>query len=329
MDVTKTFLESLQAYNTPGKLKNFRYFADEVNGQRAGLEALEEVKALGQLVSDLGGTASYLSTAEAVIPGNHPWTNTMRSERESLATQMCDPERRGTAQFRQEAQRRLGKLKKDYVAAYLHAHSRARLGVEDDQRKARLLTDVRFKSLQRLATVDLMPRQQLLDYQNRLGALKSCFALTEQGLDSSPVCPYCEFRPGEEPVPAPAATVLGELDTELDKLIEAWTRILLSNLEDPTIQQNLNLLTPESRRLIEGFRSSRTLPDNLDPSFLQALQEVLSGLIRVAVSLGELRDALSEGGAPSTPSEMRRRFEEYLDRITRGKEPTKVRIVLE
>jgi hypothetical protein len=242
---------------------------------------------------------------------------------------MCDPEQRGTSQFRQEAQRRLGKLKNDYVAAYLHAHSRARLGVEDDQRKARLLTDVRFKSLQRLATIDLMPRQQLLDFQNRLGALKSCFALTEQGLDASPVCPYCNFRLGEEPVPAPASTVLTELDTELDKLIEAWTKTLLTNLEDPTIQQNLNLLTPESRKLLEAFLSSRTLPDNLDPGFLQALQEVLSGLIRVAVSLGELRDALSEGGAPSTPSEMRRRFEEYLDRITRGKEPTKVRIVLE
>jgi hypothetical protein len=31
-----------------------------------------------------------------------------------------------------------------------------------------------------------MPRQQLTDFQNRLAGLKSCFALTEQELDTSP-----------------------------------------------------------------------------------------------------------------------------------------------
>ena len=31
----------------------------------------------------------------------------------------------------------------------------------------------------------------------------------------------------------------------------------------------------------------------------------------------------------TTPAEMRKRFEEYLDGLTKGKEPGKVRIVLE
>ncbi len=35
------------------------------------------------------------------------------------------------------------------------------------------------------------------------------------------------------------------------------------------------------------------------------------------------------GGSPVTPTEMRKRFEEYLDGLTRSKEPGKVRIVLE
>ena len=35
------------------------------------------------------------------------------------------------------------------------------------------------------------------------------------------------------------------------------------------------------------------------------------------------------GGSPVTPAEMRKRFEEYLDQLTKGKEPGKVRIVLE
>jgi hypothetical protein len=42
-----------------------------------------------------------------------------------------------------------------------------------------------------------------------------------------------------------------------------------------------------------------------------------------------LRAALLSGGSPVTPSEMKQRFEDYLDQLTKGKEPGKVRIVLE
>ena len=35
------------------------------------------------------------------------------------------------------------------------------------------------------------------------------------------------------------------------------------------------------------------------------------------------------GGSPATPAEMRRRFEEYVDLLTKGKEPGKVRIILD
>ena len=43
-------------------------------------------------------------------------------------------------------------------------------------------------------------RQHLLDFQNRLAGLKSCFALTEQDLTTSAVCPHCNFKPVAEPL---------------------------------------------------------------------------------------------------------------------------------
>jgi hypothetical protein len=45
--------------------------------------------------------------------------------------------------------------------------------------------------------------------------------------------------------------------------------------------------------------------------------------------LAIIRNALPAGRSPATPAEMRTRFEEYLDVLTKGKEPGKVRIVLE
>jgi hypothetical protein len=174
-----------------------------------------------------------------------------------------------------------------------------------------------------------MPRQHLTDFQNRLAGLRSCFALTEQELDSSPICPHCSFKPAVEPATVTAATVLNSLDGELDKLVENWTQTLLSNLEDPTTKGNLDLLKPAPYKLVDGFIKKRTLPDDLDQDFIHAMQEVLSGLTKVSVKTEELRNALLSGGSPATPAEMKKRFEDYLDQLTKGKEPGKVRIVLE
>lgn len=324
----KTFLESLQPYSTTGKLKNFRYDVAEVEAQRDGLSAIGEVRSLEELMVDLGSTASYLSTAEAVLPTDYEWVAKMKTVRAEVLTQIADPTERKAATFRQQAQRKLGDLKKAYVAAYLAMHAKARLGVNDDKRKARLTGDNRLADLQKLSTIDLMPRQQLVDVRNRLAALKSCFALTALELEASPVCPHCGYRPGAEPAAAPAA-VLDKLDGELDKLVASWTQAVLANLEDPTTKGNLGLLKAGPRKLVDGFVKRRSLPDDLDQDFIHALQEVLSGLTKVTVKIGDLRDALIADGSPATLAEMRKRFEELLDGLTKGKEPGKVRIVLE
>jgi len=118
-----------------------------------------------------------------------------------------------------------------------------------------------------------VPRQHLTDFQNRLAGLKSCFALTEQELNASPVCPNCSFKPGSEPPAAPAGSVLDGLDEELDEMVENWTQTLLSNLEDPTTKGNLDLLKSEPKKLMNGFIKKGVLPDKLDQNFIHALSE--------------------------------------------------------
>lgn len=329
LDKTKGFLESLQPYTTTGKLKNFPYDVSQVTGHRDGIDSLAAVKALEGLVSDIGSTASYLSTAEAVLPNGHEWIEKMKSERDDILVQIGDPAKRNAATFRQQAQRKLADLKKAYILAYLTMHVKARLGVSEDKRKAQLLNDRRLKDMQRLSIIELMHVQQLVDFQNRLAGLKSCFALTEQELGTSAVCPHCNFKPGIETPSAPAATVLSTLDGELDKLIENWTRALIADLDDPTTKSNLSLLKPGPRKLVDGFLKEGALPDSLENDFIQALKEALSGLTRVPVKIAELRDALLAGGSPVTPTEMTKRFGEFLDQITKGKEPGKVRIILD
>ena len=330
LDETKDFLESLQAYTSPGKLKNFRYHVQEVMSHRNGLDSLDKITSLQELVADLGSTASFLSAAEAVLLHvEHEWVGKMKVKRDEILAEFGNPDKREAATFRQQAQRKLTDLKKAYVQTYLGMHVKARLGVNEDKRKRDLMRDERLKVLQNLSAIELMPRQHLTDFQSRLAALKTCFALTEQELDAFPVCPVCNYKPGAEPPTASVGAVLDDLDDELDELLANWTQTLLANLRDPTTKGNLELLRPGPKKLVSRFIRSGALPDEIDQNFVNALREVLSDLQKVPVTTADLRTALLSGGSPTTLAEMKKRFVEYLDELTRDKDPPKVRIVLE
>ena len=326
---TKQFLESLQAFTSAGQLKNFRCEAQEVNSKRDGLDALRQIEAFQVVASEFGPPASYLAIAETSLPTDHSWIKRVQEVRNELLADILDPVKRESLSFRQQGLRKLGELKNEYVALYTTAHARARLGSREDKLKAQLLKDPRLGQLQKLSAIELMPRQQLSDYQNRLDRLRTCFALTQQDLDASPVCPHCNFRLLTEQEGPPANQLLKGLEDDLDRLHEGWAKTLLSNLADPTTQQNLALLKPSVRRIVEAFLKSKVLPEDVNHSFVAALQEALSGLAKVTVTTADLKSALLAGGSPATLPELKKRFEEYLIEISKGKDPTKVRIVLE
>ena len=329
LDGTKVFLESLQVYSSPGKLKNFPYDEGQVNAHREGLAVLAEVESLRQLVIDLGPDSSYLATAEAVLPADHDWSHNLRKVRDEVLSHILDPEVRRSPDFRQKTLRALAELKKSYVHGYLLLHTRARLGAAEDRRKAQLLGDQRLQALRKLSTIELLPRRELADWQNRLAGLKSCFNLVERDLGAAPVCPHCGYKPVTDVTHAPAASLLDAMEEKLDELLANWTRALLDNLADPTTRENLDLLQPAPRKLIDGFMSCRTLPEEITQDFLTVLREALSGLIKVPVKMDDLGRVLRGGVSPVTPVELKKRFEEYVDGLIRGKEPAKVRMVLE
>lgn len=329
LEEAKVFLESLQAYTSTGKLKNFRHDTSDVTAQRDKIKAIDEIESLKTIVTDLWALTSYISNAEAVLSDENVWIEKVKPVRETILSEISDSSRRNDPTFAQQTKRKLEELKKHFVQAYIALHTKARLGVNDDKRKSRLISDSRLKKLQNLSAIDLMPRQQLKEFQDRLAGLKSCFNLTPEEMEVSPVCSHCGFKPVAEAPVSSAASILDQMDDDLDKMVESWTQTLLANLEDPITKRNLNLLKSGPRQLVDEFIERRTLPEILDKEFIQALQESLSGLIKVEVKVDNLRDALLAGGSPATPAEMRKRFEEFLEGLTKGKEPGKVRIVLE
>lgn len=326
----KDFFESLQAYNTPGKLKNFKYSANEISefGKAVGL--LPIIDGIREFITDQGTSASWLSTAEAFLPSGHDWIDRMKATRQDILGEIQS----STSSFKSlgtTVSQKLMQLKKEYIGIYSTLHTKARLGVNDDKRKAGLMNDVRLQILQKLAGIDLMPRQQLMDFQKKFDPLRSCFSMTEQDLEKTPVCPHCGFRPSVENQGShvQGSAMLDQLDEELDKMLSDWNRTIIDNLEDPITQSNLELLKSDARQRVDTFIESRELPEPFDNEFVSALREVLSGLIKVTIKTSDLQNALQIIGGPATPAEMKRRFDEYIDGLTHGKDPAKVRVVME
>lgn len=318
LESAKSFFESLQAYTTPGKLKNFRYSSQEVSSHDAAIGLLDELNALRSFVNEHQPAVTWLAKAEEILPAGHAWVDQVKAARQDI---LLGGLRQGNVN------QRLAQLKRDYITAYSGLHTKARLGNQDDRRKVALLNDLRLHTLQKLVGIDLMPRQQLLDYQQQLTELKTCFVLTPKELEASPVCPHCGFRPALEKATPAGAQVITQMDDRLDSLLQSWVNTLLDNLEDPMTQTNLELLKSEERAVLQAFITSRELPGVLDNHFIHALKEVLSGLVKVTLNLHEVQQALQ--GNAVTPNDMKRRFEQMVDQAIRGKDPAKVRIVVE
>lgn len=327
LDELKAFSESLSPYNTVGKLKNLRIGSDDIAAQNKNLEILNSVEGLNGLIGELGNTASYLGQAEMVLPSDHAWVKQAQDTRKQVLEALSTSR---TSQNGSDHRQTLGKLKKDYVTAYVSLHSKARLGVSEDKTKTSLRKDSRLVAMRALANISLMPTSQLTTFEEKLDKLKSCASLIDSELAASPVCPHCNFRPANEQGDMlPAANVLKQLDDELDQLLDGWVQTLLDNLEDPIIQSNFELLKEGSRKIVTGFVDTKSLPDPVTPEFINAVQEALSGLDKVVVSGGDIRQALLQGGSPATPEDLRKRFEAFLTDRCKGKDTTKLRFVVE
>jgi hypothetical protein len=324
----KEFLETMQNYNSLGKLKNFQASVSEVEAHKEGMEALRHVEAVNELQTSLSPLAGYLSKAETILPKENDLASRLREERGEFASSVTNPENRSDPAFRTKKRDKLQDLKAEYISTYVHLHSRDRLGLREDEKKEELTQDRRLQLLNELSEIEILPTIQLDNFKDDLLGLESCTDLTEEDLQSRPLCKYCEYEPPESRT-APAASKLGDLDEELGRLVDEWTSTLSSELKDDEIQENIELLDSDQKEPIEDFLEGDRLEYPLADSFVESVNTVLRGLTAVTVKPEEVYDALRDGGAPAQADKFLDRFESFLEAKIGDRDDDEVRFVLE
>ena len=123
--------------------------------------------------------------------------------------------------------------------------------------------------------------------------------------------------------------MINQIDTQLDGLLDNWTKTLLDNLDDPTARKSIKLLPDAQKEAVDAFLKAKKLPEKISNELVQGMQQALSGLVAISIRPNDLLDALGDGGAPCTVEQIQTRFEDFVQKITRGKEPAKVRLIID
>ncbi|MGQ7890679.1 DUF6079 family protein [Paenibacillus sp. WC2504] len=313
------FLQSLQVFDTPAKLKNFKKNIDEIQSQQEFILLVDKLIKWRELASQITKKANYIVSARNHVSITDEWYMKVEGALEDLFLSL-----KTNSDCIVELQV-IDQLKDQYIAFYYAQHSSSRLGATEENKFNQLKRDGRIDTLQKISVIPILPAQQLQTWKVKSDGLKICWKLQKSELEHSPVCPHCRYRPKDEKF-AQQLTVR-QLETELEELLDSWTNTLLTNLNDSELRENIELLTKDQKQLIKQFIDDKIFGIPVDLRLVQTIKEVLEGIQKVELPLNRLLQMAGDG-SPLTIEELRLRFEQLVREQVGSQSSNRVRIML-
>jgi hypothetical protein len=322
----KNFLTSLQALNTPGKLRNFSTGQGEVRQVMRTRKVVAEIKALYELIQAVQPQLDYIYQAEVNLPQDNPWQKDANQTRTEHLKLLSNPTERMKPTTVSRLKGGLSVLQDAYIKRYTELHTAARLDSSLDAQKGRLVGDPKWAQLRALSGLDFLTGNDLRKLESQLGEIRSCPALSAKDLQFTTVCPACGYSPRVQGIEKSAGRQLQEVTDGLDTLHKQWISALITNLMSESSQNNLTMLGTREREQVSEFLQQKQLPEKITDRFIAALRDTLQGLEIVEFEGSDFLLALTRPGMPCTPEELSARYQKFLVEHMQGKDPAKVRI---
>lgn len=321
----KKILENVKARNTVGKLNKLDLEPDQLSEAKKGKAELVWIDAASAAREALASSVEYLIAAVGVFGEDHD----LSKEAEALRTEILAPFRRDESpSARQLSELRAAgeDLRKRFKEEAARAHARDRLDAQGDERKRQILEGATFKNLNTLTTVNLLPDGAFGSLRSRLAQIQTCKMFDESKLLEKPTCPDCGYRPQVSKGPTAKQEVDNIGDT-LSRLLKEWEQTLLDNLRADEMKEQIELLGPKEKGEVQGFLDAGKLPDEVDSTLAKGLNQVFNKFDVRRIAVEEVWKALFPEQAPATPTELRERFEKFVEGQV-GKAPSeKIRFI--
>ncbi len=329
LDAVHSAADDIRSRFTSGpKLKNFDFDDTRMSQIEAGLQAMVKAKRVLDFKNSLNDIIQYISTAQTKIAGGNKLLDDFGEKKQSfmdVRNKLLEDD--VDSDIIDDLVSELELLKKAYIKYYMGEHQVYRLDHAGSTKKGNISQSVTVKTLQTLKNIKDAPYAgQFGNLMTQMGVIKTCFECTSVTLESQPECPICHFNPADNDS-KPVAGKLEYYETQFDDLLASWTNWLLQALDDPALEDQLQLITNKQKAVIDKFRADKALPIPVDQQFVEAINAVLSELESVDVDIEKLKTVMTSWG-PCAPADFKTKLSAWIDQQVSGHDKTRVRIVV-
>lgn len=329
LDAVHSAADDIRSRFTTGpKLKNFDFDDTRMTSIEQGLSAMEKAVRALEFKDNMADLIQYISTAESKIAKGNKLADEFVAKKQGfmdVRNRLLDDD--FDTDDVDDLVSELEELKKDYIEYYKEEHKKYRLDHAGSTKKGNILQSTTVKALQTLKNITGAPYAgQLATLTSQIGVIKTCYQCTSVMLDNNPECTECHFNPADNDL-KPVAGKMEYYEGQFEDLLANWTNWLLQALDDPALDEQLDLITKSQRAVIDKFKADKVLPVPVDQHFVDAINAVLSELESVDVNIDTLKAIMTSWG-PCAPEDFKTKLSFWIDQQVAGHDKSKVRIVV-
>lgn len=325
--VLNEFVNFKNKYNTVAKLNNFNMTLEELDSIEEGIKNIKLIDSYMTFKSENESLVNYISNIET-MELTKALTDSIKIAKDKFRKLRDEIKNTSDSESAtREISIELGRLKENYIEYYFNIHQKARLGINEGNKKGNLINSKSLSNLKRLSGIEsIFQVNKLREIEKQLSELKICYALTTKEMQQTHICQHCKLNitaSNEN-----ASSNLKALEGKLEGLYEEWTNILLKALEDPLILANKELLAKEQQNLVEKFIREKALPETVDNYFISTFNTLFSELDKIALNVEDILNQILTLG-PCTVEDLKNKINFFIENMVRGKDKAKLRIIVQ
>lgn len=308
--------DKLASYNTEAKIKNFAYSVEDLEKYLPTKKEVEELAEKLENLEELKSEVSYLQQANQYVTKDDLKNKISEAIQDlSHLIQNDDPEEL------KKYKARLEKLKNEYADWYLKRYLDCHISESDHTKKQGVLDSEEYQIADILSEADYLPQMRYNDWKQKMARL----IVVDSKVNKQEIMlqPYQDFNPKDfENTKLPS---ISDLKNELSEILEEWEDTLKEIIDDPSTTRKFELLPDDQQRLLSEFKEKdESLSKTNARPIRDAIKSLHDGLIKVSISLNEIKNTFSKSYSPEDALEA---FKQLIDEKTRGKERDKVRLI--
>jgi len=326
-NVIDEFSNYSKRYNTVAKLNNFNLTVEQVEQLGKDIEVVEIVCEYDKFRNECAANVGYVMNLELMNLGDDfkSKIETAKAKFREIRDNIAVEKNGESAAI--SVNQQLSSIKEAYIDIYFEEHKKKRLNINQAERKGQIISSLKLDNLRKLSTIDgnILSTTKFDQIKNTLVNLKVCYELTPDMLKSSYVCPKCGFKIEEDSIPV--AGQLDNIENEIDKLLEEWTKTLHNTISDPLVLTQKQYLNPEQQKTIDDFLEKEELPEKIDSFFINSINAILQGFEPVVINAEEFMQKIDEIG-PCDLDTFKNKLMDIISNYIEGKDKKKLRIVV-